>query len=339
MQRLVLTMAASIASLTMTSPICAQSVAEFYAGKTVQMGVGYPSGGFDAYTRALARSIGKYIPGHPTVIVVNMPGASSFVYARHLQTRARKDGTEFGMFDRGLIAKSLIEPQSVNLDFRKFAWVGSMNRETSACVMGNQKHVVAVSDLVKHQGDVVLGGVSRDGGGYVYTTLLQRMSPKNVRQVFGYGSTSDMVLAIERGELDGSCFIYGTLKVNYPDQLASGKLRAILQFSDSRSQDLPNVPTAYDVVTDEVDRKVIKFLASPDVVGRPIVGPIDIPSDRVAALRKAFDETVKDADFLDFTSKARMDMDAISGADSAKIVDDIYSTSPDIIERARKILE
>ncbi len=328
-----------VVAASMALPAQSQSVAEFYAGKTLSFGVGYPSGGFDTYTRAAARYMGKHIPGNPNVIVINMPGASSFNYVRHLHGRAPKDGTQFGMFDRGLIVKSVLDPKTTNVDFREFTWIGSMNREVSACFVGDAKGINTVQEVIGYKGDVILAGTSKNGGGYVYTSLLQRMSPKNVKQVFGYESASQMVLATERGEIDGTCFIFGTLKINYPDLLEQKKLRMIVQYAETRSPDLPDVQTAYELARSEDEKRVINFLTSVDTIGRPIIAPLGIPAERVEALRKAFMETMKDPEFLAMTAKAKMDIDPIDGEEAAKIVTQIVTTPAKVVDLARVILE
>lgn len=330
---------ASLIALSGAQSAFAQSVADFYGGKTISFGVGYPTGGFDSYTRAAARYIGKYIPGNPTVIVVNMPGASSLNYVRHLHSRAPKDGTQFGMFDRGLIVKSVLDPKLTNVDFREFTWIGSMNSEVSACFLGSQKGIRTVQDVTDFKGDVILAGTSKNGGGYVYTSLLRRISPNNVKQVFGYESTSQMVLATERGEIDGTCFIFGTLKINYPDLLEQKKLNIILQYSENRSPDLPDVQTAYEVARSDDERQVINFLTSVDTIGRPVIAPLGLPPERTAALRKAFMDTMKDPEFLAFTSKAKMDIDPIDGEGAAKIATKILTTPTKVVDLARNILE
>lgn len=320
-------------------PSIAQSVAEFYSGKTIQFGVGYPPGGYDAYTRAAARYMGKYIPGNPNVIVINMPGASSFNYVRHLHSRAPKDGTQFGMFDRGLIARSVLDPKTTNVDFGEFTWIGSMNKEVSACFLWNTKNIKSVQDVIDYKGSVILGGTSKNGGGYVYSSLLQRMSPKTVKQVFGYDATSQMLLAAERGEIDGTCTIYGSLKINHPDLFELRKLNVVVQFVETRHPDLPEVQTAYEVARSEDENRVIAFLTSADAIGRPVVGPPGLAADRTEALRKAFMETMKDTEFLAFAKKAQMEIDPMSGEQASKIVADIAATPSHIVELARNILE
>jgi tripartite-type tricarboxylate transporter receptor subunit TctC len=253
-----------VCALASAPAVAQQSVADFYKGKTVQFGVGYPpSGGFDLYTRTAARYMGKYIPGNPSVIVVNMPGASSFNYVRYIHDIAPKDGTQFGMFDRGLIAKSVLDPKTINVDFRDFTWLGSMNSELGVCVLWNTKKLKSVADILKYPGDVILAGTSKNGGGYVYAAILQRMSPRNVKQVFGYTATGPMLVAAESGEVDGTCTIYSSLVTQYHDMLRDKKLNIVVQYSEKRHPDLPDVATAYEVARSDDEKKVIGFRRRP----------------------------------------------------------------------------
>lgn len=322
------------------SAAIAQPAADFYRGKTVQFGVGYPpSGGFDTYTRAAARYMGKHIPGNPTVVVANMPGASTYNYVRYIHDVAPKDGTQFGMFDRGLIAKSVLDPKMVNVDFRNFAWIGSMNRELGVCVLWETKGLKSVDDIMKFPGDVIIGGTSKNGGGYVYAAIMQRMSPRNVKQVFGYGATGPILLAAERGEIDGTCTIYGSLVTQYPDLIAKKKLNVVVQYGDVRHPDLQHVQTAYEIARSDNEKKVIAFLTAAEALGRPVIAPAAIPADRKAILRNAFMATMKDPEFLAFAEKAKMDIDPVDGEAAEKIISQIAAMPKDAIDLARQLLD
>jgi len=332
--------ALSALAFAAAAPVAAQSPAEFYKGKTVQFGVGYePSGGFDAYTRIAARYIGKHIPGNPTVIVTNMPGASSLTYVRFIRNQAPKDGTQFGMFDRGLIAKSVLDPKTMGVDFRDFTWIGSMNSEIGVCVLWNTKNLKTVADIQNYPGDVIVGGTSKNGGGYVYSSILQRLSPKNVKQVFGYSATGPMLLAAERGEADGTCTIFSSLQSGYPDLLSQKKLNVIVQYSEKRHPEMADVQTAYEVARSDNEKTVISFLTAAEAIGRPVIAPPNLPKDRTDALRKAFLDTMKDPEFLAFAKQAKMDIDPTSGERAAEIVASIADTPEEAVNLARQLLE
>lgn len=317
----------------------AQTPAEFYSGKTVQFMVGYqPSGAFDAYTRAAARFIGKHIPGKPTVIVVNKPGASSLTFVRYLASVAPRDGTQFGMFNRGLIPKSVLDPVETGVDFTKFTWIGSMSSEMALCYLWAGKGHASL-DAVKASKGITLGDTSKNSGGYIYTSILRSLSPKNVKLVLGYGTTGDIWLAIERGELDGNCTLLSSLKSQRGEWFAQKKIDIVLQFSEARHKELPNVPTIFEVLSSDNQRKAINFLIAAEAIGRPVIGPPEMPMDRTEALRKAFLDTMKDPELLAFTDKAKMSIDAVSGEKAAQIAKDIAATSKDAVDIARELMK
>jgi len=338
--------ALACASMLMTGmalPAAAQSgapsPADFYKGKTVQFGVGYePSGGFDAYTRAAARFIGKHIPGNPTVIVTNMPGASSLTYVRYLKAQAPKDGTQFGMFNRGLMPKSVLDPKETGVDFREFTWIGSMNSEVAVCYLWGAKGVKTIADMKKASG-VNLGDTSKNSGGYIYTSILRSMSPDNVRLILGYATTGHIWLAVERGELDGNCTVLTSLQSQRPQWFAENKINMLVQFSETKHRELPQVPTIFEMVTTENEKKAINFLIAAEAIGRPIIGPPGMEATRAEAIRKAFLDTMKDAEFLAFAKQAKMDMDVVPADKAAKIAADIATTPKEALDLARKFMD
>lgn len=316
----------------------AQTPEEFYRGKTVQFLVGYPpSGAFDAYTRVAARFIGKHIPGNPTVIVNNMPGASSLQFVRYLQSVAPKDGSQFGMFNRGLMPKSVLEPKAVGVDFTKFTWIGSMNSEIAICYTWAQKGIKNLQDL--RTKPVILGETSKNSGGYIYTSILRSLSPETIKPVLGYASSGDIWLAIERGEVDGNCTLMTSIESQRADWLPQNKIDALVQFSETKHPSLPNVPTIFEVLTSENEKKAINFLIASEQIGRPIIGPPGMQADRTAALRKAFLDMMKDPEFIEFAKKSKMDMDPVTGEKAAEIAAAIQSAPKEAVEIARKFME
>lgn len=318
-------------------PAKAQTPAEFYRGKTVQFMVGYPpSGGFDAYTRAAARYIGKHIPGNPNVIVTNMPGASSLQFVRYLSNQAPKDGTQFGMFNRGLMPKSVLDPK-IGIDFTKFTWIGSMNSELAVCYIWGAKGITTVDQLKKTK--VTLGDTSKNSGGYIYTSILRSMNPETTKLVLGYATTGDIWLAIERGEVDGNCTVLTSVQSQRPEWIPQKKINILVQFAETKHPDLPTVPTIFELVKSENEKKAINFLIASEAIGRPVIGPPGMVADRTAALRKAFVDTMKDPEFLEFARKAKMDIDVVPGEKAAKIAADIQNTPKEAVDLARKFMD
>ncbi len=329
-------MTAGIAICALWSGLAAaQSPAEFYKGKTVQFMVGYgPSGGFDAYTRAAARFMGKHIPGNPNVIVQNMPGASSLQFVRYMATRAPTDGTQWGMFNRGLMPTSVLDPKT-GVDFTKFTWIGSMNSEMATCYFWAPKGINTIEDVAKKP--FTIGDTSKNSGGYIYTSILRSISGDMGKMVLGYATTGDIWLAIERGEVDGNCTLIGSVQVQRPDWLPQKKINVVVQFAEKRHPDLPNVPTIFEVVKDESQKKAINFLIASEEIGRPVIGPPGM--QRADVIRKAFNDTMKDPEFLEFAKKAQMDISPITGEKAAEIAAAIANTPTDAVALARKFME
>ncbi len=324
--------------IVLSAPAQAQTSAEFYAGKTVQFMVGYPpSGAFDAYTRVAARFIGKHILGNPTVIVQNMPGASSLQFVRYLQDQAPKDGTQFGMFNRGLMPKSVLEPKETGVDFTKFAWIGSMNSELAICYMWAASGIASINDLKKRS--FTLGDTSKNSGGYLYTSILRSFAPEQAKLVLGYSTTGHIWLAIERGEVDGNCTLVTSLESQKPEWLTQKKVNTLVQFAESKHKDLPDVPTIFELLQDQTQKQAINFLIASEAIGRPIIGPPGLRNDRLVTLRKAFDDMMKDPEFLEHARKAKMDMDPVPGEKAAAIAAAIQNTPAVAVEVARKFME
>ncbi|HEY4135182.1 MAG TPA: hypothetical protein VGO34_08190 [Alphaproteobacteria bacterium] len=339
MKHLVRALTALALTAVVSYPATAQSPAEFYKGKTVQFGVGYePSGGFDAYTRLAARFIGKHIPGSPTVIVSNMPGASSLTYVRYLKAQAPKDGTQFGMFNRGLMPKSVLDPQETGVDFREFTWIGSMNSEIAVCYLWAAKGIKTLEDMKKAD-QVILGDTSKNSGGYIYTSMMRTLSPNNVKLVLGYATTGAIWLAVERGELDGNCTVVTSLQSQRPQWFTENKINVMVQFDAVKHRDLPDVPTVFDLVKDENERKAINFLIAAEAIGRPIIGPPGMEKTRAEAIRKAFLDTMKDPEFLAYAKQAKMDIDVVTADKAAQIAADIATTPKEALDLARKFMD
>lgn len=318
----------------------AQTPAEFYAGKTVQFMVGYPpSGGFDAYTRVAARFIGKHIPGNPSVIVVNKPGASSLTFVRYLATIAPKDGTQFGMFNRGLIPTSVLDKET-NVDFTQFTWIGSMSGEAAICYTWAGRGLDSLDKVKKAAKDsVTIGDTSKNSGGYIYSSMLRSLSPDSTKMVLGYPTTGDIWLAVERGELSGNCTLISSVESQRPEWLSQKKIDVILQFSETRAKEMPTVPTIFELLPSEETKAAIRFLTAAETIGRPVIAPAGLPADRTAALRKAFMDAMKDPELLAFATNAKMTIDPIPGEKAAEIAAAVGKASPQALKIAREFME
>lgn len=314
-----------------------QAAAEdFYAGKTLTILVGFsPGGGFDTNARVLARHLGRHIPGIPSVVVDNMPGASSVTSILYLDNKAPRDGTFIDTFNFGLLSASLLRPNLSTLDLRKYAWIGSISEDLTACYVRANLGPKSIAAL-KAFGPVHFGidgiGTSED----INERILRSVIGLDIRQVGGYAGSAQVRLAIERGELDGDCGAWSSL----PDDWI--KLKKISPISRS-GRALPNGLTAAapyigDLAPNDRARRVINFLVSDGQVGRPFIASAAVPPERLKILRDAFDATMKDPEFRADLDKLRLPFSPKTADEALKTVSAIYASPPDVIEAAKNIV-
>jgi tripartite-type tricarboxylate transporter receptor subunit TctC len=312
--------------------------AEFYRGKTVEILVGFsPGGGYDAYARALARSIGNHIPGNPQIVVKNMTGAGSLRLARYLQEAAPRDGLSFGTVDNGLLIASLIKP-SVPFDASKLSWIGSVTKDLEICMTMQGSPVKTLADL--RNAETVFGATGRDDIRYLTTDVVRKIAGAKIKIVPGYPGTTDIRLAMEKGEIDGVCESWQSLKATKPDWIRDNKVNIFIQMGFERHPELSTVPTVGELAPTPVELDALKLLfAAPSQAGRSFGAPPEIPADRLAALRRAFDATMKDPEFVAFTDQSRLEVDPATGEQTDAMLKKAYATSPEAIAVARKLAE
>ena len=310
--------------------------ADFYAGKTLTIIVGFsPGGGFDLNARLLARHLGAHIPGHPDVIVVNMPGAGSVVSLKHLDTNAVKDGTIIDIFNFGLINDALLQPEKARLDFRNYAWIGSIAEDFTACYVWRALGPRSIAEMKKH-GVIHYGRVGVGTSEDLNTKILMNIFGVGMQQVAGYPGSAEIRVAIERGELDGDCGAWSSIP---EDWIKGGKINVVARSGAVLPDDMAkDVPYFLDIAPDPHARRLIRFLLADSDVGRPFVASREVPAERIAILRAAFDATVKDPAFIADAKTLRLPVSPRSGAEATKVIDEIYATPPDIIAAARKVV-
>ena len=315
----------------------ADDIADFYRGKTVTFLVGFPpSGGYYAYSQLLTQFLGKHIPGQPTVILQTMPGASSLRLVQYLQTAAAKDGLTLGMFNRGLMPQAKMKPQEMNVDFTKLTWIGSMANDISICTLWGAKGISTMAQL--RQSSVIIGDTSKDSGGYIYASILHSLAPDNTRTILGYATSGDVWLAMEKGEVDGNCNVWSSMKSQRSQWFSEHKANILLQFSKVKHPELQNVPTVFEFATSDDQKKALDFLTASDAISRPVVAPLGIPDDRAKALRNAFMATMKDPDLIAAAKKEQLDLAPLDGEATAKIAADIADSPKDAIDLGKKMI-
>ncbi|MBI2755783.1 MAG: hypothetical protein HYX52_03640 [Chloroflexi bacterium] len=313
-----------------------QAVATFYRGKTVTIVVGYtPGGGYDEYARFLSRSIGRYIPGNPTIIVQNQPGAGSMLAANTLFNASPKDGTVFGTFARGLPAEELLGSEGVQYKSAQFNWIGSMNDEVSICIARTDAPVKKFEDL--YTMPLKIGGTGPGADTDFFPKFLNGLLGTKFDLATGYPGGNDINVAMERGEVQGRCgFSYSSLISTRPQWITDKFITILVQMSLNKHPDLPSVPLVTDLARNAEERQLMRVVFSRQTMGRPFAAPPGVPADRVAALRYAFDQTMRDPQFMAEAQQAKLEVNPAGGTDLQQIVQDVLATPPDL---ARKLAD
>lgn len=317
----------------------AAALAEFYRGKTVTVIVGYdPGGGYDTYARTLAAHIGKHIPGSPTVIVENMPGAGSIKATNHLFTAAPKDGTVFGTFGRGLPASELLGETAVQFKSTQFNWIGSMNDEVSICIVRSDSKTKTFQDTFTNT--VRIGATGPDDDTGFFPRFLNGLLGTKFNLITGYKGGNDVNLAIERGEVEGRCGFSWSSLVSTREQWLKDKFITILvQMSLNKHPDIPkDVPLIMEFMKDADQKQLAEVVFSRQTMGRPFAAPPGVPAERVKALRDAFDKTMKDPEFLAAANKAKQELNPKGGEEIQKIVEKIFQTPQPLRDRLKALL-
>ena len=336
--RQLVTWGLSLVALAIPAGAQAQSVADFYKGKTVTVIVGYTAGGgYDLYARTLSRHMGRHLPGNPNFIVQNITGAGSLNAANNIYNVAAKDGTVFGTFGRGLAMEPLIGTARVQFDATKFTWLGSGTNEISICATWHTSPIKTWQDALKAQ--FTVGGEGAGSDPDTYAAFVRNVFGVKLRLVTGYHGTSDIILAIERGEVDGRCgWSWSSIKSTRAAWISEKKLNYLVHNSDAKAPELPHIPSLTDFAN-ERQKQILKLVTSRQTMGRPFAAPPGVPADRALALRRAFDATLKDPAFLAEAEKLRLDVNPVSGEDVDRLIAELYATPKDIVEEARTAIK
>jgi tripartite-type tricarboxylate transporter receptor subunit TctC len=324
--------------LALIRPAAADDVEDFYRGKTLTLVISYSvGGGYDLYARVLAKYLGKYIPGHPTIVPENMPGAGGLRASNYLYTAAPKDGLVIGTFSRSIPTMPLVTP-NLNFDGRKFGWIGSMSSDTSMCLTGSKSPVKTWHDMLTMP--VVMGGQFAAADSDIYARLYDNVLGAKIKLVSGYPGTNDITLAMERGEVDGICGLsWGTIKVAHPEWVNGKTVNFLLQAALQKDPELTDVPLALDVIDDPEKKQILDLHFAPQAIGRPFAAPPGIPADRLAALVTAFDATMKDPELLAEAASEKMDIKPMTGHEVDALLSRLYALPPGVIAKAAQAIE
>jgi tripartite-type tricarboxylate transporter receptor subunit TctC len=328
-----------IAALLATPSSAQDPVAAFYKGKQVNLVVGSSAGGgYDTYARLLGRHLGAHIPGEPVIVTSNMPGAGSNIAAAYIYNVAPKDGSAIGAVQTAAVLDPLFADKTrLQHDSSKFIYLGSGTVDYYVCVVRADAPVKDFKDALTHE--VIMGASAPGTSTRDFPALLNNTVGTKFRIVSGYPGTREITLAIEKGEVQGVCgFSWSSLSAQHPDWLASGFIRILVQENPKGHPEINRmgVPHATDFAKSPQDRAIMELVYASEVFGRPYVLPPGVPAERVAALRKAFLDTMKDPELKAEGEKLGLDLDPISGEELQEIAAKIYETPPDIVARAKQ---
>jgi tripartite-type tricarboxylate transporter receptor subunit TctC len=334
--RAIAIVATAIALPTVTH---AQSVADFYKGKTVELLIGYSGGGgYDVYARLLARHMGRHIPGNPTIVPRNMPGAGSLVLANWLYNVAPKDGTAFGIIGRGTGFDPMLGIEAAKFDPTKYLWIGSMNNEVSVCVSWHTSGVTKYEQLLEKE--LVVGGTGPSADTDQFPRITNAVLGTKFRIISGYPGGNDISLAMERGEVGGRCgWSWSSVISTRMNWFKEKKVHVLMQLALEKHDDLPDVPLVVDLAKGDEQRATLRVIFARQALGRPFLGPPGVPQDRAAALQKAFMDTMKDKTFLAEAEKAQLEITPLGGPAIQKIIEEVAATSPDVLKKAAAMLQ
>jgi tripartite-type tricarboxylate transporter receptor subunit TctC len=327
-----------LASALLSPAARAADATDFYRGKTITLISGSAAGGaYDAYARLLARHVGKHIPGTPSVVVQDMPGAGSLTAVHYLDGNGVKDGTVLVTFNPTLVTASITTPDQVGVTFTDLAWIGSITHEFRVCYAW---HTTGIRnwDEVKATKEFVIGATGTGTANYVNGAILRNLFGVRVRQVLGYAGAAQQRLAIERGEIDGSCSEWTALP---PDWIEQKKAVAFVRWLPTAPADFTqDAPYVGDLASNADDKRIIEMLVAPSILGNPFAASKQVPAERLALLRSAFDATMRDPDFLAEAARQKMPVEPTDAATADKIIAAIYaSATPALIARAKEAMK
>jgi tripartite-type tricarboxylate transporter receptor subunit TctC len=332
-QCLVGVLMAVFAAAFVPSAARAQDPAAFYAGKSVELDIGYSvGGGYDLYGRLLARHLGRHIPGNPTIVPKNMEGAGSLRLANYLYMAAPRDGTVIGTVARGIAFDPLLNESGAQYDATKLSWLGSANNEVAVCVALKSAGVTSFDQLYSRSLTIGSTGIADDT--YQFPAVVNAVLGTKFKIVTGYPGGNDVSLAIERGEVDGRCgWSWSSLITTRPAWLAEKKISVLVQMSLAKHPDLQDVPLIMDMAKTDEEREIFKLIFSRQIMGRPFLAP-PLPPERLAVLRKAFDDTMTDKQFLADAAQNNIEINPVPGTQIQAMIKEGYDTPPDVVKKA-----
>ncbi|MGE5538183.1 MAG: Bug family tripartite tricarboxylate transporter substrate binding protein [Gemmatimonas sp.] len=328
-------LAAAVATVAASGPAGAQAPAELFKGKTINLMIGFgPGGANDVWARAIAKHMPKHLPGNPNIVPQNVPGAGGLKLMNQLANVSPKDGTAIGLVNRGIPLEPLLGGQGTQFDPMKMNWIGSPDKDVTVCSARKDAAVQKMEDLFSKE--LIVGATGSGADTAIYPEFLAELLGMKFKTIKGYPGSKEISLAMERKEVQGICLAYDSL-MRQP-LARDGKVNILFQAALTADPRLKDVPIGTDLARSEADRAALKLFFARVALGRPFVAPPGVPAERVTALRNAFDETMKDPDFLADAKRQDLSVDAITGQEIADIIADVYKTPKDVVARTSEAL-
>jgi tripartite-type tricarboxylate transporter receptor subunit TctC len=315
----------------------AQPAEQFFRGKTIQLYIGFaPGGSYDYYGRVVARYLGKHIPGNPTIVPQNMPGAGSFQAANFVYHAAPKDGTAMAVVTQTLALEEALQTPGVQYKSAEFTWIGRMTAILEVTLTWKTSKAKTIEDAKRYE--IPIGATGPGSPSEGYPKLLNALAGTKFKIISGYPGSTQVMMAAERGEVDGALTSWNTLKRTKQDWLANGAINLLVQYALERHPDLPNVPAVVELGKTPADKQALAFYASGAALGRSLLAPPGLPAERVTMLRAAFETMLKDPEFLAEMDKTKLEFQPASGDEVQKLIRDTANAPREVIDRTQAIL-
>ena len=310
-----------------------------FSGETIAIEIGYgPGGGYDTYARMLAKHYGRFIPGNPGVVARNMPGAGSLRAANFIYNLAPRDGTELGAWAASTVMEPLMGNDLAKFEAAKFGWIGSMNQDISFCGVW-QKPGAATSFQDMRTVETIFGSAGQASISYQHPLVLKNLLGANTRVITGYAGNREVNLAMQRGEVNGACGLFvSSIKSQWLKDVEEGRLKLVIQMGPKTTNEFGIVPSVFDYVKSEDDRKVLELHFKQILLGRPLAGPPGMPPERLAGLRKAFMATMQDPEFLADAQRANVDIDPVTGEQVDQLLAQFANYPRSVVDKAKAVI-
>ena len=314
----------------------AEPLADFYRGRTIELAVGTGvGGGYDANARLVARHLGRFLPGNPTLVINNMPGGGGIRAANGLYNKAARDGSVIGTFSNAMITEPLLGGGALFAP-ASFTWIGSASREDGLCVARRDSGIGSWTDLLERE--LIVGTAAPGTTTYMYPLMLRNLFGARFKPVTGYPDGGQIALALERGEVQSICQTYSSIKIGHPDWLRQERVLPLLALGLARIRELRELTTAFELAKDAEQSQILKVILAPTLAGRPFVAPPGIPQERAQALRQAFAAMTRDPRYLEDARGLGMDVEPSQGLEIEALVKEVYALPEGLLARTRDIV-